>query len=67
VGPVRDPRLLGAVVELVRTGVLDPMVTRVVPFARAAEAVRAVEGGHTLGKVVLEMPPPAGPPGVAGP
>ncbi|WP_435175279.1 NADP-dependent oxidoreductase [Actinacidiphila sp. bgisy145] len=67
VGPVRDPRLLGAVVELVRTGVLDPMVTRVVPFARAAEAVRAVEGGHTLGKVVLEMPPPAGPPGVAAP
>lgn len=56
VGPVRDPALLGAVVELVRTGVLDPMVTRVVPFARAAEAVRAVEGGHTLGKVVLEMP-----------
>lgn len=57
VGPVRDPALLGAVVELVRTGALDPKVTRVVPFARAAEAVRAVEGGHTRGKVVLEMPP----------
>ncbi|SEG87416.1 NADPH:quinone reductase [Actinacidiphila yanglinensis] len=56
VGPVRDPALLGAVVELVRTGALDPKVTRVVPFARAAEAVRAVEGGHTRGKVVLEMP-----------
>ncbi|MFJ2959239.1 NADP-dependent oxidoreductase [Streptomyces sp. NPDC087270] len=57
VGPVRDPALLGAVVELVRAGALDPRVTRVVPFAQAPEAVRAVEGGHTVGKVVLEMPP----------
>ncbi|MEU9462571.1 NADP-dependent oxidoreductase [Streptomyces sp. NPDC048312] len=57
VGPVRDPSVLGAVVELVRTGALDPKVTRVVPFEQAALAVRAVEGGHSLGKTVLEMPP----------
>ncbi|MGQ7754733.1 NADP-dependent oxidoreductase (plasmid) [Streptomyces sp. WC2508] len=56
VGPVRDPSVLGAVVELVRTGALDPKVTRVVPFEQAALAVRAVEGGHSLGKTVLEMP-----------
>ncbi|WP_329595763.1 NADP-dependent oxidoreductase (plasmid) [Streptomyces sp. NBC_01362] len=57
VGPVRDPSILGAVVELVRTGALDPKVTRVVPFEHAALAVRAVEGGHSRGKTVLEMPP----------
>ncbi|MFH8839591.1 NADP-dependent oxidoreductase [Streptomyces sp. NPDC017868] len=57
VGPVRDPEILGAVVELVRTGALDPKVTHVVPFERAARAVRAVEGGHGRGKTVLEMPP----------
>lgn len=57
VGPVRDPSVLGAVVELVRTGALDPKVTRVAPFEQAALAVRAVEGGHSLGKTVLEMPP----------
>ncbi|MBQ0850505.1 NADP-dependent oxidoreductase [Streptomyces sp. BH-SS-21] len=57
VGPVRDPAILGAVVELVRTGALDPKVTRVIPFERAAQAVRSVEGGHSWGKTVLEMPP----------
>ncbi|MEE4496360.1 NADP-dependent oxidoreductase [Streptomyces sp. BE230] len=57
VGPVRDPAILGAVVELVRIGALDPKVTRVVPFEQAALAVRAVEGGHSRGKTVLEMPP----------
>lgn len=56
VGPVRDPAILGAVVELVRTGALDPKVTRVVPFEQAAQAVRAVEEGHSQGKTVLEMP-----------
>lgn len=58
VGPVRDPAILGAVVEMVRTGALDPKVTRVVPFEQAALAVRAVEGGHSRGKTVLEMAPP---------
>lgn len=58
VGPVRDPAILGAVVELVRTGALDPKVTRVVPFEQAPLAVRAVEGGHSRGKTVLEMPLP---------
>uniref|UniRef100_A0AAU2VQA1 NADP-dependent oxidoreductase n=1 Tax=Streptomyces sp. NBC_00008 TaxID=2903610 RepID=A0AAU2VQA1_9ACTN len=57
-GPVRDLSVLRAVVELVRTGALDPKVTRVVPFEQAALAVRAVEGGHSRGKTVLEMPPP---------
>lgn len=57
VGPVRDLAILGAVVELVRTGALDPKVTRVVPFEQAPLAVRAVESGHSRGKTVLEMPP----------
>lgn len=57
VGPVRGPAVLGVVVELVRTGALDPKVTRVIPFERAPQAVRAVESGHGRGKTVLEMPP----------
>jgi NADPH:quinone reductase-like Zn-dependent oxidoreductase len=56
VGPVRDPAILGAVVELVRTGALDPKVMHVIPFERAPQAVRAVEGGHGRGETVLEMP-----------
>ncbi|MFE2935535.1 NADP-dependent oxidoreductase [Streptomyces sp. NPDC059278] len=67
VGPVRDLSVLGAVVELVRTGALDPKVTRVVPFEQAALAVRAVEGGHSRGKTVLEMPPLEFPPGSGTP
>nr|WP_112473511.1 zinc-binding dehydrogenase [Streptomyces sp. ST1020] len=55
-GPVRDTAILEAVVDLVRAGALDPKVTRVVPFAQAATAVRAVESGHGRGKTVLEMP-----------
>ncbi|MET8829854.1 NADP-dependent oxidoreductase [Streptomyces sp. NPDC004610] len=54
-GAVRDRAILTAVVDLARTGALDPKVTRVVPFSRAPEALRAVEGGHSRGKTVLEM------------
>lgn len=36
-------------------GRLDPYVLKVYPFARAAEALAAVEDGHALGKVVLDL------------
>jgi NADPH:quinone reductase-like Zn-dependent oxidoreductase len=52
----RDGEVLAALAALVTGGVLDPFVTQVVPFAEAGRALRAVEEGHTRGKVVLEMP-----------
>ncbi|WP_329171660.1 NADP-dependent oxidoreductase [Streptomyces sp. NBC_01477] len=56
VAPARGPGVLDAVIRLVLDGALDPYVTQVFPFARAAQAVRAVETGHARGKVVIEMP-----------
>lgn len=38
-----------------KDGRLRPVVDRVVPFERAAEAYKALERGGVLGKVVLEM------------
>jgi NADPH:quinone reductase-like Zn-dependent oxidoreductase len=35
--------------------VLNPQVNQVVPFSEAASAIAAVESGHPLGKVVLQI------------
>lgn len=51
----RTSSVLDDVVELVREGVLDPLVTDVRPFSEAGEALAVVEAGHTRGKVVLRM------------
>ncbi len=44
-----------AVAELVATGKVDPKVLQTYPFDEAARALRAVESGHVLGKVVIDM------------
>lgn len=49
----RTGAVLDAVAALVAQGVLDPHVTRVFPLAEAGRALRAMEDGHTLGKIVL--------------
>lgn len=51
----RTARVLNEVARLAATGVLDPQVSQVVPFADAPAAIAAVESGHPLGKVVLQM------------
>ena len=50
----RSTAVLTELVRLVAAGKLDPLVSEVYPFAEAAAAMRAVEGGHTLGKVALQ-------------
>ncbi len=52
---VRTGERLEEVAALVVKGALRPMVTEVFPFERAGEALRAVEGGHTRGKIVIEV------------
>jgi NADPH:quinone reductase-like Zn-dependent oxidoreductase len=51
----RTREVLDAVAALVEAGSLDPHVTNVLPLDRAGEALSIVEGGHSRGKVVLEI------------
>lgn len=45
-----------AVAELVASGKLDPKVLQTYPFDDAAQALRSIESGHTLGQIVIELP-----------
>ncbi|MFF4116488.1 NADP-dependent oxidoreductase [Streptomyces sp. NPDC001714] len=51
----RTAAVLDEVAELVVAGELDPQVSRTFPLDRADEALRTVEDGHALGKVVIEV------------
>ncbi|MFJ9562288.1 NADP-dependent oxidoreductase [Streptomyces fuscichromogenes] len=51
----RTAAVLDEVAELVVAGELDPHVSRTFPLDEADEALRAVEGGHALGKIVIEV------------
>jgi NADPH:quinone reductase-like Zn-dependent oxidoreductase len=44
-----------AVANLVATGKVDPKVLQTYPFDEAPQALRAVESGHTLGKIVIDL------------
>lgn len=53
----RTGAVLDAVAALVLEGALDPYVTRTFPLAEADQALRAVESGHTRGKIALTVTP----------
>ncbi|MGW3161467.1 NADP-dependent oxidoreductase [Streptomyces sp. NPDC001142] len=55
VARARDAVVLEAVGDLVVRGVLRTHVTRTFPLADAGAALRAVESGHTRGKIVIEV------------
>ncbi|MGW0905962.1 NADP-dependent oxidoreductase [Streptomyces sp. NPDC002853] len=57
VARARTSEVLDAVAQLAVDGVLRPQVTVTYPLKRADEALRAVEGGHARGKVVIEVGP----------
>lgn len=57
VARARDAATLDAVAELAAAGVLRPHITATCPLERAGEGLRAVETGHALGKVVIEVGP----------
>src|SRR5918998_134508 len=44
-----------AVANLVAAGKVDPKVLQTYPFDEAPRALRAVESGHTLGKIVIDL------------
>lgn len=52
---LRTAAVLDEVAKLVMSGTLRPYVTRTFPLERADEALRAVEHGHTQGKIVIEV------------
>lgn len=54
---LRTAAVLDQVAALVVSGTLRPYVTRTFPLAEAARALRAVEDGHALGKIVIEVGP----------
>ena len=51
----RAERLPAAFAELERLAPRPPHVGAVLPFDRAPEALRLLQGGGTIGKVVLEV------------
>ncbi|MEU6126567.1 NADP-dependent oxidoreductase [Streptomyces sp. NPDC047123] len=51
----RTAAVLDEIALLAVAGVLRPHVTATYPLERADEALRAVESGHTRGKVVIEV------------
>lgn len=51
----RTAAVLDAVADLVVRGALNPHVTGTFPLERAGQALRAVEDGHTRGKIVIEV------------
>lgn len=48
-------RQLESLAALVAQGRLKPVLDRIFPFERVAEAIAEVEGGHATGKVVVRM------------
>jgi len=44
-----------AVAGMVAEGKVDPKVLQTYPFGEAAQALRAVESGHVLGKIVIDL------------
>ncbi len=44
-----------SVVDMVAHGKVDPKVLQTYPFDEAAQALRAVESGHVLGKIVIDL------------
>jgi NADPH:quinone reductase-like Zn-dependent oxidoreductase len=44
-----------AVADLDAAGKIDPKVLQTYPFDEAPQALRAVESGHTLGKIVIDL------------
>ncbi|MEU6192660.1 NADP-dependent oxidoreductase [Streptomyces sp. NPDC047061] len=51
----RTAAVLDEVAELVVAGELDPHVSQTFPLDKADEALRTVEDGHVLGKIVIEV------------
>lgn len=51
----RTAAVLDEVANLVVTGALRTHVSRTFPLDAAADALRVVEDGHTLGKIVIEV------------
>ncbi|MGH3788644.1 MAG: NADP-dependent oxidoreductase [Pseudonocardiaceae bacterium] len=46
---------VATVADLVAAGKVDPKVLQTYPFDEAPQALRAVESGHTLGKIVIDL------------
>ncbi|MFC5289949.1 SDR family NAD(P)-dependent oxidoreductase [Actinokineospora guangxiensis] len=55
-GPPRLGEILRTVVGLVAAGDLEPPKVAVSDIRRAPDALRALSGGHTVGKLVLTVP-----------
>ncbi len=53
--PERHGELLAGIARLADRGLLKPHVGRIVPLEALAEAHRAIETGHTLGKIVVRV------------
>ncbi|HEU0212625.1 MAG TPA: zinc-binding dehydrogenase [Jiangellaceae bacterium] len=48
--------LLHSLTELIEAGNLTPVIDRTYPLSQAANAIRYLEQGHAVGKLVLTVP-----------
>jgi len=46
---------LAEIADLVAVGKVKPHIGKTFPFSEASEALKAVEPGHSVGKIVLIM------------
>ncbi len=52
---VKKKEWLGVLTELIEAGKLTPVIDRTYPLSEVAEAIRYMEDGHALGKVVITI------------
>lgn len=48
--------LLHSLTELIEAGNVTPVIDRTYPLSQAANAIRYLEQGHAVGKLVLTVP-----------
>ena len=50
-----DPEDLEQIAQLIDSGKVHPVISKILPLEKAAEAQQLIEEGHTRGKIILKV------------